>query len=52
MGEEFFNDNDLADLFAELDSDSDGMLDQEFDKEMDASSRRYMEIIKKHKDVE
>lgn len=52
MSQEFFNDNDLADLFAELDVDNDGILEQDFDKEMDASSRRYMEIIKKHKDVE
>lgn len=42
-----FNDGDLEDLLAELE---DSRLEEEKDPEMEASQKRYMEIIKKHKD--
>lgn len=48
MDNKLFNDNDLADLFAEL-NDTEDEVPEEVDEEMEASQRRYMEIIKKHK---
>lgn len=45
--EEFLKDSDLADLFAELEAMDDG--EELNDREMDASTKRYNEIIKKHK---
>lgn len=45
--ESFISDDDLLDLLEELD-DLDAEVAQ-MDQEMEASSRRYEEIIKKHK---
>lgn len=47
--EKLFSDDDLADLLAELDSESNSIA-VENDPEMEAAQRRYTEIIKKHKD--
>ncbi len=49
MEQDFLKDDDLADLFAELEdvAESDPI---EEDPEMQAAQRRYMEIIKKHKE--
>lgn len=48
MNSEFFSNDDLADLFAEMDSlDTDN--DVADDTEMLASQRRFNEIIQKHK---
>jgi len=51
--DKFFDDNDLADVFAqfnaEIENNKAGAEDEtEFDKEMEASQRRYEEIIKKN----
>ena len=48
MEEKLLQDDDLKDLFAELKEDQ---KDREFeeDPEMEASQRRYQEIINKHK---
>ncbi|WP_271714050.1 hypothetical protein [Anaeromicropila herbilytica] len=48
----FLDDSDLEGLFDELNMVEQTVAENESDKEMDASSRRYMEIIKKHKSVE
>ena len=48
MEMEFFSDDDLAGLFAELDAC--GANQEVQGDEMDASQRRYAEIIKKHYD--
>jgi hypothetical protein len=48
MDSGFFKDDDLADLFAELEMEDDKKINDNADKEMDASTRRYKEIIKKH----
>lgn len=48
MDGNFFKDDDLADLFKELEESQEEVEVVE-DKEMDASQRRYLEIIKKHK---
>lgn len=44
-----FNDADLADLFAEFESEENKTEEFE-DAEMEASQRRYQEIIKKRKE--
>ena len=44
-----FNDADLADLFAEFESEENKTEEME-DAEMEASQRRYQEIIKKRKE--
>jgi hypothetical protein len=46
-----FNDADLADLFAEFESEENKREGAD-DAEMDASQRRYQEIIKKRKEEE
>lgn len=43
-----FKDGELDDLFAELQAEQTGEKEPE-DKELDASQKRYMEIIQKHK---
>ena len=48
MDSNFFKEDDLADLFKEMEESQEGTEVVE-DKEMSASQRRYMEIIKKHK---
>lgn len=48
MNSDFFSNDDLADLFAEMDSLDDGTNSTD-DSEMLASRRRFDEIIKKHK---
>lgn len=45
MEDKFFKEGDLNDLFAELNNSEEVEI---CDKEMSASERRYMEIIKKH----
>lgn len=47
--DKLFNDDDLADLLAELDKESDDITVDD-DPEMEASQRRYQEIIRKHKE--
>lgn len=47
MDKQLFDDGDLENLLAELE---DSRIDGEEDPEMEASQRRYMEIIKKHKE--
>ncbi len=49
MSNEFFNLDDLADVFAQLDEIEEEEV--EMDEEALASKRRYDEIIKKHKDA-
>jgi hypothetical protein len=49
MAQDFLKDDDLADLFAELEDVPQTQVEEE-DPEMQAAQRRYMEIIKKHKD--
>lgn len=44
----FFNDEDLEGLLAELVTDEDE-LDVEEDEEMKASQKRYQDIIRKHR---
>ena len=43
-----FSDDDLADLMAELEEEN-SKVPVESDPEMEASQRRYREIIKKHR---
>ncbi len=45
----FFKDDDLEDLLKEMEESQEGMDDDQSDEEMNASQRRYQEIIKKHK---
>ncbi len=47
-----FNDSDLEDVFKELEADETDKNDNNDvnNKEMDAAQRRYLEIIKKHKE--
>ena len=46
----FFNEDELADLLKEMEESQEAdETAEEDDKEMSASQRRYMEIIKKHK---
>lgn len=47
MDQNFFNMDDLADVFAQLDTIEE--VPVEMDEEEIASQRRYEEIIKKHK---
>ncbi len=49
MMDNFFNDDDLVDLLAELEMDDD-INQVEEDPEMKASQQRYMDIIRKHRD--
>jgi hypothetical protein len=48
MEEKLLQDDDLKDLFAELNEAQEGA-EEEIDPEMEASQRRYQEIINKHK---
>lgn len=48
-GNNLFSDADLADLFAEFESEENQTEEVE-DAEMEASQRRYQEIIKKRKE--
>jgi len=48
MDYNFFKEGDLEDLFKEMEESHQGVEEPE-DKEMDASQRRYQEIIKKHR---
>ena len=50
--QKFFDDNELDDVFAELNAEIDKHKDDkvEEDDEMSASQRRYEEIIKKRKE--
>lgn len=45
---QFFSDDDLADVLAEV-NDENNRVKEAIDPEMEASQRRYDEIIKKHK---
>ncbi len=47
--EQFFSDDDLVDLLSELEQEESEFEAMEDEMEMEASNRRYMEIIKKHK---
>ncbi len=50
LGEQnFFDESDLSDVFADLDALNEELGDIEDDEEMVASQRRYDEIIKKHR---
>jgi hypothetical protein len=48
MEEKLLQDDDLKDLFAELNEAQEGA-EEKIDPEMEASQRRYQEIINKHK---
>ncbi|MBQ5790980.1 MAG: hypothetical protein IIW01_11885 [Thermoguttaceae bacterium] len=48
MNSDFFSNDDLADLFEEMDALDDGNSSSD-DAEMQASKRRFDEIIKKHR---
>lgn len=48
MDGNFFQNDDLKDLFKEME-ESMADVEETSDKEMEASKRRYMEIIQKHK---
>lgn len=50
MEQNLFSNDDLKELFKELEENSQDT--EENDPEMEASQRRYMEIIKKHKEQE
>lgn len=47
--EQFFTDDDLFGLLEELDKEEAALEEMEEDLEMEASNRRYEEIIRKHK---
>lgn len=49
MDVQLFTDDDLQDIFSQLDAIED--LPEEKDPEMEASQRRYQEIIRKHREV-
>ena len=50
LGEQnFFDESDLSDVFADLDALNEELGDIEDDEEMVASQRRYDAIIKKHR---
>lgn len=49
MEQDFLKDDDLVDILAELDEVSENDVEDN-DPEMQAAQRRYMEIIKKHKE--
>ena len=48
MEDKLLQDDDLQDLFAQLDQEE-GQAEEKLDPEMEASQRRYQEIINKHK---
>ena len=48
MEDKLLQDDDLKDLFAQLDEEQ-GQDEEKPDPEMEASQRRYQEIINKHK---
>lgn len=48
MDVQLFSDDDLKDVFSQLDAMED--TEEEKDPEMEASQRRYQEIIKKHRE--
>lgn len=47
--EQFFTDDDLFGLLEELDKEEAALEEMEEDLEMEASNRRYQEIIQKHR---
>lgn len=47
--EQFFTDDDLFGLLEELDKEEAALEEMEEDLEMEASNRRYQEIIRKHR---
>lgn len=47
--EQFLTDDDLLGLLEELDQDDAEIEELEFEMEMEASNRRYEEIIRKHR---
>lgn len=47
--EQFLTDDDLLGLLEELDQDEADIQEMEFEIEMQASNRRYEEIIRKHR---
>lgn len=47
--EQFFTDDDLLDLLEELDQEEAQIQEIEIEMEMEASNRRYEEIIRKHR---
>ncbi|MCI8792738.1 MAG: hypothetical protein HFG38_08025 [Eubacterium sp.] len=47
--EQFFTDDDLFGLLEELDKEEAALDEMEEDLEMEASNRRYQEIIRKHR---
>ena len=47
--EQFLTDDDLLGLLEELDQDEAEIQELEFEMEMEASNRRYEEIIQKHR---
>ncbi len=47
--EQFFTDDDLFGLLEELDKEEAALEELEEDLEMEASNRRYQEIIRKHR---
>ena len=47
--EQFLTDDDLLGLLEELDQDEAEIQELEFEMEMEASNRRYEEIIRKHR---
>lgn len=51
MEKNFFKNEDLKDLLKEMEESQTSADDAPQDAEMDASQRRYQEIIKKHKDA-
>ena len=49
MEDKLLQEDDLKDLFAQLEDQEQGQAEEELDPEMEASQRRYQEIINKHK---
>ena len=47
--EQFFTDDDLFGLLEELDKEEAALDEMEEDLEMEASNRRYQEILRKHR---
>jgi hypothetical protein len=47
--QDFYSEDDLKDVLSELNDESEGDKAEEEDEEMQASQRRYEEIIKKYK---
>ncbi len=48
MEDKLLQEDDLKDLFAQLEEEQ-GQIEEKLDPEMEASQRRYQEIINKHK---